>query len=301
MVGPFVRFPAFVFACLCTSAVPAAAHGVVGARFFPATLTTDDPFAADELSLPTVSVFRHLEDGAPVTESEYSTEYSKTLWRGFAISFEDAVVHVSAPGEGSETGFANLAVTPALEIVRSDEHEFIASASLTWEIGGTGSKRIGADTRSSFTPALKFGKGFGDLPDAVSFLRPLAVTGVVGYTIPGHSDEPHTLEWGGALEYSLAYLQTNVRDVGLGSIVVHMTPVVEFALSSPLGRHGGKTTGTVDPGLVWSGQKMQFGVEAVLPVNGATGSNVGFIAQLHFYMDDIFPHSLGTPLFGNSL
>jgi hypothetical protein len=31
------------------------AHGVAGKRFFPATLATDDPFVADELSLPTVS------------------------------------------------------------------------------------------------------------------------------------------------------------------------------------------------------------------------------------------------------
>jgi len=31
------------------------AHGYAGARFFPATILTDDPFVADELSLPTVS------------------------------------------------------------------------------------------------------------------------------------------------------------------------------------------------------------------------------------------------------
>ena len=37
------------------STVPALSHGIVGNRFFPATITTDDPFAADELSLPTVS------------------------------------------------------------------------------------------------------------------------------------------------------------------------------------------------------------------------------------------------------
>jgi CopC domain len=34
---------------------PAAGHGFAGARFFPATLSTDDPFVNDELSLPTVS------------------------------------------------------------------------------------------------------------------------------------------------------------------------------------------------------------------------------------------------------
>jgi hypothetical protein len=36
----------------------ASAHGFAGDRFFPATITTDDPFAASELSLPTVSAIR---------------------------------------------------------------------------------------------------------------------------------------------------------------------------------------------------------------------------------------------------
>src|SRR5438093_8396587 len=33
----------------------AAAHGFAGQRFFPATILTDDPFVADEISLPTVT------------------------------------------------------------------------------------------------------------------------------------------------------------------------------------------------------------------------------------------------------
>ncbi len=33
---------------------PAWAHGVAGKRFFPATLTIEDPFVAAELALPTV-------------------------------------------------------------------------------------------------------------------------------------------------------------------------------------------------------------------------------------------------------
>ena len=33
----------------------AAAHGFAGQRFFPATILTDDPFVADEVSLPTVT------------------------------------------------------------------------------------------------------------------------------------------------------------------------------------------------------------------------------------------------------
>lgn len=44
-----------------TPVEPAAAHGLAGKRFFPATLVVDDPFVADELGFPTVA---HQEPGA---------------------------------------------------------------------------------------------------------------------------------------------------------------------------------------------------------------------------------------------
>ena len=78
-----------------------------------------------------------------------------------------------------------------------------------------------------------------------------------------------------------------------------LIPLVEFALETPLNRGaGGQTTGTINPGVLWAGQHFQFGVEAIIPINERTGDNVGVIAQLHFYLDDLFPHSLGRPLFG---
>jgi len=140
----------------------------------------------------------------------------------------------------------------------------------------------------------------GDLPDSMALLRPLAVTATVGYAIPGTSTESKVLEWGGALEYSLLYLQNNVRDQGFGNFVSHLTPVVEFSLETPTDAGGGGTTGTINPGLIWSGQYTQLGIEATIPVNHASGDNVGVLMQLHFYVDDIFPHSLGTPLFGGN-
>ena len=39
----------------------------------------------------------------------------------------------------------------------------------------------------------------------------------------------------------------------------------------------------------------------MIPVNRQSGSNVGAIAQLHFFLDDIFPNSIGRPLFSNSI
>ena len=40
------------------AATEADSHGFAGARFFPATIATGDPFVADELALPTVAFFK---------------------------------------------------------------------------------------------------------------------------------------------------------------------------------------------------------------------------------------------------
>ena len=268
---------------------PVAAHGVVGQRFFPATISTDDPFAADELALPTIMSFDH--------ETDIDFDYSKSIFPGFAVAVGIGHSDAKPPGEPRAKGFGNLEISPALEVYRDSGHEFIFTTGLDWEVGGTGNKAV-AERSSTFTPTLKFGKGFGDLPDSVMYLRPLAVTGTVGYAIPTPRDEARSIEWGGAIEYSLLYLQNNVRDQGFSNFVAHLTPVVEFSFSSPTRTGGGGTTGTINPGLIWSGQHVQLAAEAVLPVDRASGHGVGFIAQLHFYIDDIFPHSLGRPIFG---
>jgi hypothetical protein len=278
-----------LFAAALLAATSAHAHGIAGDRFFPATIATDDPFAADELALPTVGLGNHEED--------YDFEWSKTLFKGFSISFEGGYANAHPPGGPNTSGFDNLEITPTWQFVTDPDGEFVASAALSFEIGGSGSHAV-ADTFTTYTPKLLFGKGFGQLPDSMALLRPLAVTGVVGYAIPGTSTESKVLEWGGALEYSLLYLQNNVRDQGFSGFVAHLTPVVEFGLETPTDAGGGGTTGTINPGLIWSGQYTQVGVEAVIPVNHASGDNIGVLMQLHFYMDDIFPHSLGTPLFG---
>jgi hypothetical protein len=43
---------------------------------------------------------------------------------------------------------------------------------------------------------------------------------------------------------------------------------------------------------------MQLGLEAMVPINHQTGSRVGWIAQIHFFLDDMFPMTIGKPIFG---
>jgi hypothetical protein len=274
---------------IAASFIPAGAdaHGVVGERFFPATISSDDPFAADELALPTITAFNQ--------ETDYDFDYSKSVFPGFAVGIGVGYVDATPPGDAAATGFSNLHIAPTLELFRSPEQEFILSAGLDWEIGGSGSKSV-ADGSSTYTPTIKFGKGFGDLPESMNYLRPFALTATVGYAIPGASDASRSIAWAGALEYSLLYLQNNVRDQGFSNFAAHLTPIVEFSFSSPVGAGG--TTGTLNPGLIWSGQHEQVAVEAILPINHTTANTIGVIAQLHFYIDDLFPNTLGMPIFG---
>jgi hypothetical protein len=90
-----------------------------------------------------------------------------------------------------------------------------------------------------------------------------------------------------------------VRDYGLPDFVRRLIPLVEFEMQTPIDRgQSGRTTGTVNPGIIWAGKFFQVGVEAVVPINERTGKNVGIRGMLHFFLDDLFPNSIGRPLFG---
>ena len=278
------------------------AHGFAGSRFFPATLSTDDPFVADELSLPTVSGIVTPDNGG-TRDTEVSSDIALRITPKWDIEFGETFIILNPSQGKAVNGFGNLSIGSKYEFFENDEHEAVVSLGLAVDVGGTGSKVVGANTFSTWTPALFFGKGLGDLPQEWSLLRPLAVTGLIGVAIPSSartdgSPNPAVLQWGFAVEYSLIYLQEQVKDIGLRALFDRLIPLVEVSLSDPLDRgQTGLVTGTINPGFIWSGKYFQVGVEAVIPINPRTGNDVGFIAQLHFYLDDLFPHSLGRPLF----
>src|SRR5438477_11471492 len=74
----FARASLAVAGLLCLGGSDALAHCFVGARFFPATLAIDDPCVADEISLPTVSIFKNGDDPS-AKELDVSGEYSKRI------------------------------------------------------------------------------------------------------------------------------------------------------------------------------------------------------------------------------
>ncbi len=286
----------------------ALAHCFVGPRFFPATLATDDPCVADEMSLPTVS-WSKTADMPPATEWDISGEISKRITENFGVSIGQTWTQIRQPDGTVTSGFQNLETTFQYQVLKDRSHELAVLAGLIVDWGHTGSTGSGlADTFSHVTPTLYFGKGFGDLPDSLSWARPLALTGQAGYQIPTNSFDftqsvfiPQQLVYGASLQYSLPYLKSEVRDLQLPDFFNHLIPIVEVNLTTPVANNFGNpytTTGTVNPGVIWVGSYYQIGLEAMIPINRDSGSGVGVLGQLHLYLDDIFPTTVGQPLFG---
>jgi hypothetical protein len=315
------RHLALALAAAAATLPPAAfAHGLVGKRFFPATIATDDPFVSDELSLPTISSTRTNASGDEPggRETSMSGEFSKRITPNLGVSIGVERQRSAPAGQAAVHGWGNTELGVKYQIYQNEQREALASVGMAWEVGGTGSRAIGAERFSTFTPAVFFGKGFGDV--ASPMLKPLAVTGSLGIAIPRRSSttttdtdpdtgaivtnvdpNPHVLQLGFALEYSLPYLQSFVKDVGLSEPFSRMIPLVEVSLQRPLDRVTAKrTTGTINPGVLWVGRVVQVGVEAVIPINRQSGHGVGMQAQLLFFLDDIFPSSIGRPLIASA-
>jgi hypothetical protein len=286
------------------------AHCFVGPRFLPATLATDDPCVADEMSLPTVAWSR-TGDVPPATQWDISAELSKRITEDLGISIGDVWSHIRQPGGPTIQGFGNLETTLQYQLLKDGAHETAMLLGLIVDWGGTGATNAGLATPYTvLTPTYYFGQGFGGLPDDLGWARPFAVTGQIGYQIPTTSflvaqntPVPQVLVYGGSLQYSMPYLKSEVKDLELPDFINHLIPIVEAQFSTPVANNFGNsflTTGTVNPGVIWVGSYFQVGLEAVIPVNRASGTGVGALGQLHLYLDDMFPTTIGQPLIGGS-
>jgi len=110
--------------------------------------------------------------------------------------------------------------------------------------------------------------------------------------------KPNFWAAGFSVQYSIPYLQSQVKDYGLPDFIGRLVPLVETTWKSPAAAPGGTpATLVVAPGVIYLADTYQVGLEALIPANRAAGPNVGVIAQVHLFFDDLFPTSLGKPLF----
>ena len=285
---------------LISASTGALAHGMAGERFFPATILTDDPFVADEISLPQVSLQPPAPDNSQLTNIEI--DLSKRITPNTGIVIGDEWQRLRAPGVTSVGGLGPLRTGAQYQLFIDGPHQALGLLGLNVTWGHTGRAAVGAPDFTTLSPTFDFGKGFGDIPRSLTYLRPVAITGNLGFSFPTKAESagvpnPSTFDYGFAFEYSLPYLECCVKDIGLREPFSQLIPLVEVSFSTPINRvPANQTTGTIQPGIIWAGPYFQIGAEAIIPANRFTGHGYGGVVQLHFYLDDIFPRSIGRPI-----
>ncbi len=275
---------------------PAFAHAVCGARIFPATLAIDDPGVGDELALPTLTYLPMNSGGSQEFNATFS--YTKTIFPNFGLSVQDGPTWQRPGGYGWES----LNTEAKYNFLCIPEFEFMASVGTTviWENTGTG---IQIQPFNVYQPVLDMGLGFGGLPKSMNVLRPLAVTAELSESLPGQAwtdgnQNSTNLNWGFTVQYSLPYYNSHVAEID-NDFFKHLIPVTEFTFSKPISNFApgtNQTTGTIQPGAIYMADTWQFALEAIVPMNGASGRGVGVVGELHFFLDDIFPDTLGKPI-----
>lgn len=272
------------------------ANGIAGDRLFPSTLTVEDTQDDDEIALPTVSWLKRGVNGDNPAgrDLDVTAEYSRSLTSDLSLSVGTGWQQLDGSG-AARSGWNNLDLTLKRVTVLNAPHELLVSTGLIADLGGTGARRVGSEGFDTVEPMVTFGKGLGDLPHDLDWLRPAAITGAAGIALPT-GPAAKLVDYGLTLQYSLVYLDQHVAGSAVPHWAAPLIPLVEFAAESPFGRsYGERTTLTASPGVTWNSDKVQFTLEALLPLSRATGNGVGFIAQVHIYLDDVFPE----PLFGS--
>jgi hypothetical protein len=260
------------------------AHGIAGNRYFPGTLTFDDPAVADEFVVAYWVRKHPAEDGGLVTDDAVPITFVRLLTPDVAFGIDMTGILRNRSGFPQQAGFDNLDLTLKAMLYRSDPHEILVSAALTWEIGGTGKPALGGGKPDILQPGVFFGKGFGDAPEGLAWLRPFGIAVAFTWELPTNhattifgvdagpgrfgpmnSKLPDTQHWGFALEYSTLYLTDRfTRGKPKEEPLNQWVPLVEFAFDSPTGQ---KTIATVNPGISYVAVAWQLAGEAIVPLN----------------------------------
>jgi hypothetical protein len=286
---------AVAFAACCLAAGMAHAHGVVGQRTFIEPFITEDVNPKNEF----VIARPQWDHGSDARSLSLGFGLEKKLADTVSITLDSEWDSVSprAPDEPQVTGFNNLGITLKDAFYINPEHEGILSAALE-ATAPVGKAAVGAEQDWSFKPFVLCGKGFGDLPRSLQYLRPLAVQCDAGFEISIDHARTTTLAYNMAWQYSIPYLQSFVTDLGLGWPLNDLIAVAEFNFEHAVhGEDSGQSRYFTTPGIVYMDRYVEIGVAGRFPLTSQAQQEInwGVIGIVDFFIDDIFPITRWQP------
>jgi hypothetical protein len=274
-------------------------------------LTFDDPAVADEFNGPVISRYKH---PGPVEGKVLDTTIGASLTRlllpELAIMADSNWTEFDRSALPSETGFGPTHLALKGLLYENDPHETLVSASLAWGIAGLGNPAVNDTPYNVVSSGIFFGRGLGDLPDGLGWLRPFGLTGALSVDFPtsrtsrvtpsaASLGNPTIVHTGVALEFSTLYLTERFTGKPPTEEPVNQwVPMVEFQFDTPLGGgYGKQTAATVNPGLAYVFPTYQLSVEAIVPLTRRGASSAGVRVGAVFFLDDLIPSLFGKPVF----
>ena len=272
------------------------AYTATGDRQFPATILLPQIGPSDEAYLTGATLPSAGNPGGPDgRDSSFAATVDKTVTDRLSVMMTVQYSAIDPGGGPTATGWQNITAAAQFTLLADPQHEFLLSVGVQQEFPGTGAARVGASRQGATMPAVFFGKGFGDLD--VGLFRPFAIAGYAGYNAAAGGPRVSTWNSGFLVEYSIPYLEANVRTLDMPDLLRNVTPMVEVSMTNPVGGTGGPATMVIGPGFNYAGAGWDFGIEALVPASRAAGAGLGVTAQLHIQLDYLFPTSVGKPLF----
>ena len=266
----------------------------------------------DELVFPAVSSLKHPGEGADVTDTRIGGSFTRLLTS--SSPSESRADEFIETGESLSARIRTTALTLKDLLYKNELHEVMVSAGLAWGIRGSGAQGVGANKPHTVEPSIFFGKGFGDLPDGLAWLRPFAVTGAVTLEHPMSGSSINSGSMGTPANSAPCSPAMSTRCIGdsRSSTAHSISPTAIRPASFPRMRAtasihparricvryaaGEKTAATMNPGLAYVGGAWQVAAEAIVPLNSEGGRTIGMRAHLFLFFDDLFPAVFGKPL-----
>jgi hypothetical protein len=275
------------------------AHGVVGQRTFIEPLVADDANPKNEFD-----IFR--PDWTKGVDGQgYSLGFSleKKLSLNTSVTLGSSWMHFSPHDSEADTtrGFDDLRVLLKWAFLTLPEHELRVSIGPFFQLP-VGDPDAGAETHTRIGPELLWAWGWGEIPDRNGgmFLRSIAIQGDVGYLVKTGGAQNDHMFADGVIEYSLPYMSSFVKDIGLKWPLRNLIPYVEFNYDQIVNGRSGSTFPAVrvTPGIAYMDYYVELSVGTQLAINQAAvrDDHANVIFLLDFFIDDIFPWTNWTPL-----